>query len=245
MPYILEALNIAKTFDDKEVLKDVSLQVKEGEVISLIGASGSGKTTFLRCLNLLTEPTTGKVIFNGKDLTDPATNLDDLRLDIGMVFQNFNLFNNKNVLKNLTLGPIELLKMSKEKAEEIAFLNLEKVGMREFANRSVNTLSGGQKQRIAIARALCMSPRIMLFDEPTSALDPEMTGEVLSVMKKLASEGMTMIIATHEMDFAREVSDRVIFMDAGVIAEEGSPEVIFTNPSKERTRAFLKRLNIV
>ena len=245
MSLILEALNIAKEFSDKVVLKDVSLSVEEGEVISLIGASGSGKTTFLRCLNFLTEPTNGHVIFNGSDLTDKKTNLDTLRLDIGMVFQNFNLFNNKDVLGNCVLGPTELLKMSKAEAKELALYNLNKVGLLEFANRSVATLSGGQKQRLAIARALCMKPRIMLFDEPTSALDPEMTGEVLNVMKTLAKEGMTMIIATHEMDFAREVSDRVIFMDGGVIVEEGRPEILFSNPTKERTKAFLKRLAVL
>lgn len=242
MKYILEALNVAKTYDDKEVLKDVSLHVKEGSVISLIGASGSGKTTFLRCLNLLNEPSAGRILFLGEDLTDPKTDINKLRLNIGMVFQNFNLFNNKTVLGNLTLGPRKLLEISKTEAEQVAFENLTKVGMGEFSNRNVNTLSGGQKQRVAIARALCMNPRIMLFDEPTSALDPEMTGEVLGVMKKLAEEGMTMIIATHEMDFAREVSNHIVFMEDGVIVEEGSPKQIFENPQKERTRAFLRKL---
>lgn len=242
MKYILEALNVAKTFNRKEVLKDVTLHVKEGEVISLIGASGSGKTTFLRCLNLLTEPNAGRILFLGEDLTDPKTNIDKLRLNIGMVFQNFNLFNNKTVLGNLTLGPRKLLKMSKEDAEQIALENLKKVGMNDFSNRHVDTLSGGQKQRVAIARALSMSPQIMLFDEPTSALDPEMTGEVLAVMKKLAEEGMTMIIATHEMDFAREVSDWIVFMEDGVVVEEGTPQQIFENPKKERTRDFLRKL---
>ncbi len=243
MTYILEALNVAKTFEDKTVLKDVSLHVKEGEVISLIGSSGSGKTTFLRCLNLLTEPTSGNILFLGEDLTNPHTNLDALRLNIGMVFQNFNLFNHKSVLENCTLGPIKLLKLTKEEAIARANINLAKVGMSEFSHRSVLTLSGGQKQRVAIARALCMAPRIMLFDEPTSALDPEMTGEVLTVMKKLAEEGMTMIVATHEMDFAREVSNRVIFMEGGVIVEAGSPSDIFNNPSKERTKNFIKKLS--
>lgn len=242
MKYILEALNVAKTFNRKEVLKDVTLHVKEGEVISLIGASGSGKTTFLRCLNLLTEPNAGRILFLGEDLTDPKTNIDKLRLNIGMVFQNFNLFNNKTVLGNLTLGPRKLLKLTKEDSEQIALENLRKVGMNDFSNRHVDTLSGGQKQRVAIARALSMNPRIMLFDEPTSALDPEMTGEVLAVMKKLAEEGMTMIIATHEMDFAREVSDWIVFMEDGVVVEEGTPQQIFENPKKERTRGFLRKL---
>ena len=242
MNYILEAKNLNKTFNDKEVLRDVSLSVSEGEVISLIGASGSGKTTFLRCLNLLNEPTHGSVFFLEEDLTNPKTDINKLRLSIGMVFQNFNLFNNKTVLGNLTLGPRKLLKMSKLDAENLAKEHLEKVGMIDFAHRHVQTLSGGQKQRVAIARALCMKPRILLFDEPTSALDPEMTGEVLSVMKKLALEGMTMIVATHEMDFAREVSNRIIFMEDGVIVEEGTPEQIFGNPAKERTKNFLKKL---
>ncbi|MFA5687336.1 MAG: amino acid ABC transporter ATP-binding protein [Bacilli bacterium] len=242
MKYIIEALNVAKTFDGKNVLKDVTMRVKEGEVISLIGASGSGKTTFLRCLNLLTEPSDGRILFLGEDLTNPKTNIDKLRLNIGMVFQNFNLFKNKTVMGNLTLGPRKLLKMSKEEARLIATENLMKVGMSDFSHRHVDTLSGGQKQRVAIARALSMNPRIMLFDEPTSALDPEMTGEVLAVIKKLAEEGMTLIIATHEMDFAREVSDRVIFMEDGVIVEEGTSIQIFEHPTKERTRDFMRKL---
>ena len=245
MDYILEALNIAKQFSDKVVLKDVTLQVKEGEVISLIGASGSGKTTFLRCLNLLNEPTNGQVIFKGNDLTDPHTNLNKLRLEIGMVFQNFNLFNNKTVLGNCMVGPMQLLHLSQAEAKKVALANLDKVGMLDFADRNVQRLSGGQKQRVAIARALCMQPSIMLFDEPTSALDPEMTGEVLNVMKTLAAEGMTMIIATHEMEFAKEVSSRVVFMDGGLIVEEGHPSFIFKNPKMDRTKAFLKRLSIV
>lgn len=243
MSYLLEALHVAKTFNGKEVLKDVTLRVKEGEVISLIGASGSGKTTFLRCLNLLNEPTEGQIIFMGEDLTNPATDLDKLRQKVGMVFQNFNLFNNKTVLGNVTLGPEKLLGLTKEAAKERAETNLQKVGMKDFGHRSVKLLSGGQKQRVAIARTLAMEPRIILFDEPTSALDPEMTGEVLAVMKKLAAEGMTMIIATHEMDFAREVSDRVIFMEAGVIVEEGTPDEIFTRPTKARTKDFLRRVS--
>lgn len=242
MEYIIEALSVAKTFDGKDVLKDVTMHVKEGEVISLIGASGSGKTTFLRCLNLLTEPSDGRILFLGEDLTNPKTNIDKLRLNIGMVFQNFNLFKNKTVMGNLTLGPRKLLKMSKEEAELIAKENLMKVGMSDFSHRHVETLSGGQKQRVAIARALSMNPRIMLFDEPTSALDPEMTSEVLAVIKKLAEEGMTLIIATHEMDFAREVSDRVVFMEDGVIVEEGTSTQIFEHPKRERTRDFLRKL---
>ncbi len=242
MEYIIEALSVAKTFDGKDVLKDVTMHVKEGEVISLIGASGSGKTTFLRCLNLLTEPSDGRILFLGEDLTNPKTDIDKLRLNIGMVFQNFNLFKNKTVMGNLTLGPRKLLKMSKEEAELIAKENLMKVGMSDFSHRHVETLSGGQKQRVAIARALSMNPRIMLFDEPTSALDPEMTSEVLAVIKKLAEEGMTLIIATHEMDFAREVSDRVVFMEDGVIVEEGTSTQIFEHPKRERTRDFLRKL---
>ncbi|MCF7930160.1 MAG: amino acid ABC transporter ATP-binding protein [Acholeplasmataceae bacterium] len=238
---ILEIKNIHKHFDDQLVLNGINLDVKEQEVITIIGSSGSGKTTLLRCLNLLNEPDDGHIFYLGSDLMDPKTNLEQLRMHIGMVFQSFNLFNNKNVLQNCTLGPIKLLGKTKEEAEEIAKLYLNKVGMQDFIYAKVGLLSGGQKQRVAIARALSMSPNIMLFDEPTSALDPEMVGEVLAVIKKLANEGMTMVIVTHEMAFAKEVSDRVVFMDQGVIAEMGTPNQLFNHPKEERTKAFLKR----
>jgi len=238
---ILEIKNIHKHFDDQLVLNGIDLDVKEQEVITIIGSSGSGKTTLLRCLNLLNEPDDGHIFYLGSDLMDPKTNLEQLRMHIGMVFQSFNLFNNKNVLQNCTLGPIKLLEKTKEEAEEIARLYLNKVGMQDFIYAKVGLLSGGQKQRVAIARALSMSPNIMLFDEPTSALDPEMVGEVLAVIKKLANEGMTMVIVTHEMAFAKEVSDRVVFMDQGVIAEIGTPNQLFNHPKEERTKAFLKR----
>ena len=241
MPNILKVVNLKKQFDDKEVLKDISFEVNEGEVVTIIGASGSGKTTFLRCLNLLNEPDSGHIYFEGKDLMDPKTDLDDLRLRMGMVFQNFNLFNNKNVIDNCTLAPIKLLKLSKKDAIERALIYLKRVGLDDFAYRKISTLSGGQKQRVAIARALCMHPKIMLFDEPTSALDPEMVGEVLEVIKSLAKDGMTMIIVTHEMAFAKEVSSRVVFMDDGFVVEEGKPSEIFNNPKEERTKLFLKR----
>ncbi len=239
--HILEIRNIHKHFDDQLVLNGINLDVSEKEVVTIIGASGSGKTTLLRCLNLLNEPDDGHIYFLGSDLMDPKTNLEQLRMHIGMVFQQFNLFNNKNVLNNCTLGPIKLLGQSKAEAEETAITFLKKVGMQDFIHSPVGLLSGGQKQRVAIARALCMNPKIMLFDEPTSALDPEMVGEVLSVIKTLANEGMTMVIVTHEMAFAKEVSDRIVFMDQGVIAEIGTPEIILNTPKEARTKAFLKR----
>lgn len=238
---ILEIMNIHKRFGQQMVLNGVDLDVFEKEVVAIIGSSGSGKTTLLRCINLLNEPDDGHIYFMGSDLMNPKTNLEELRMHIGMVFQSFNLFNNKTVLQNLTLAPIKLLKQSKEEAKENAMNFLNKVGMQSFANQRVNLLSGGQKQRVAIARALCMNPTIMLFDEPTSALDPEMVGEVLAVIKQLAKEGMTMVIVTHEMAFAEEVADRVVFMDQGVIAEMGTPQEILQNPKEERTKAFLKR----
>ncbi|MBU1093419.1 MAG: amino acid ABC transporter ATP-binding protein [Firmicutes bacterium] len=238
---MLEIKNIHKHFDDQLVLNGINLDVQEKEVVTIIGSSGSGKTTLLRCLNLLTEPDDGHIYYLGSDLMDPKTNLEQLRMHIGMVFQSFNLFNNKNVLQNCSLGPIKLLGKSKEEAEEIARVYLTKVGMQDFINSKVTLLSGGQKQRVAIARALCMNPNIMLFDEPTSALDPEMVGEVLAVIKQLAKEGMTMVIVTHEMAFAKDVSDRVVFMDQGVIAEIGTPDQLFNHPKEERTKAFLKR----
>ena len=238
---ILEIQNIHKRFGQQYVLNGINLDVYEKEVVTIIGSSGSGKTTLLRCLNLLNEPDDGHIFFMGSDLMDPKTNLEALRMHIGMVFQSFNLFNQKTVLDNCILAPIKLLKLSKEEAIDRAMTFLKKVGMQDFAHQQASRLSGGQKQRVAIARALCMNPTIMLFDEPTSALDPEMVGEVLQIMKNLANEGMTMVIVTHEMAFAKEVSDRVVFMDQGVIAEMGKPEEILVNPKEERTRSFLKR----
>jgi putative lysine transport system ATP-binding protein len=239
--HILEIRNVHKHFGSQLVLNGVDLDVSEKEVVTIIGSSGSGKTTLLRCINLLNEPDDGHIYFMGSDLMDPKTDLEKLRMHIGMVFQSFNLFNNKTALQNCILGPMKLLKQSKEEATENAMRYLTKVGMQNFAHQQVTRLSGGQKQRVAIARALAMNPTIMLFDEPTSALDPEMVGEVLSVMKDLAKEGMTMVIVTHEMGFAEEVSDRIVFMDQGVIAEMGAPQEILKNPKEERTKAFLKR----
>lgn len=241
MNEILKLENLEKSFGSLQVLKDINLSVHQGEVVTVIGASGSGKSTMLRCINLLEEPDAGHIYFEGEDLTDLSTDINKLREDIGMVFQSFNLFPNMNVLDNCTLAPVQLKKMTKQEAEAVAEERLIQVGLKEFIHASTKTLSGGQKQRVAIARALCMSPKIMLFDEPTSALDPEIVAEVLDVMKKLAEEGMTMVVVTHEMTFAREVSDRVVFMDKGIILEEGKPSQIFTSPKNERTRDFLKR----
>ena len=234
--------HLNKVFGTHEVLKDISFSVQSGEVVTIIGSSGSGKSTLLRCVNLLEKPTSGEILYNGKNILDEDTNIYEYRTHLGMVFQQFNLFNNLNVLENCTVGPIKVLKKSKEEAEEIAKGFLEKVGMSAYLNARPRQLSGGQKQRVAIARALSMQPDVLLFDEPTSALDPEMVNEVLETMKSLAHTGLTMIIVTHEMEFARDVSDRVIFMDKGVIAEEGTAEQIFTNPQKERTKEFLMRI---
>ena len=234
--------HLNKVFGTHEVLKDISFSVQSGEVVTIIGSSGSGKSTLLRCVNLLEKPTSGEILYNGKNILDEDTNIYEYRTHLGMVFQQFNLFNNFNVLENCTVGPIKVLKKSKEEAEEIAKGFLEKVGMSAYLNARPRQLSGGQKQRVAIARALSMQPDVLLFDEPTSALDPEMVNEVLETMKSLAHTGLTMIIVTHEMEFARDVSDRVIFMDKGVIAEEGTAEQIFTNPQKERTKEFLMRV---
>ena len=234
--------HLNKVFGTHEVLKDISFSVQSGEVVTIIGSSGSGKSTLLRCVNLLEKPTSGEILYNGKNILDEDTNIYEFRTHLGMVFQQFNLFNNLNVLENCTVGPIKVLKKSKEEAEKIAKGFLEKVGMSAYLNARPRQLSGGQKQRVAIARALSMQPDVLLFDEPTSALDPEMVNEVLETMKSLAHTGLTMIIVTHEMEFARDVSDRVIFMDKGVIAEEGSAEQIFTNPQKERTKEFLMRV---
>lgn len=234
--------HLNKVFGTHEVLKDISFSVESGEVVTIIGSSGSGKSTLLRCVNLLEKPTSGEILYNGKNILDENTNIYEYRTHLGMVFQQFNLFNNLNVLENCTVGPIKVLKKSKEEAEKIAKGFLEKVGMSAYLNARPRQLSGGQKQRVAIARALSMQPAVLLFDEPTSALDPEMVNEVLETMKSLAHTGLTMIIVTHEMEFARDVSDRVIFMDKGVIAEEGTAEQIFTNPQKERTKEFLMRV---
>ncbi len=232
---------LRKSFGDLEVLSDINLDVMPGQVVTIIGASGSGKSTLLRCVNLLETPDAGHVWFHGEDLTAEHVDVNRLREKIGMVFQGFNLFNNMNVLDNCTLAPVTLKKMRKAEAEEVAMRHLDSVGLADFARADVGNLSGGQKQRVAIARALCMNPEIMLFDEPTSALDPEIVGEVLSVMRELADGGMTMVVVTHEMAFAREVSDEVVFMDKGVIAEKGSPEELFRNPQEPRTREFLAR----
>ena len=234
--------HLNKVFGTHEVLKDISFSVQSAEVVTIIGSSGSGKSTLLRCVNLLEKPTSGEILYNGKNILDDDTNIYEYRTHLGMVFQQFNLFNNLNVLENCTVGPIKVLKKSKEEAEKIAKSFLEKVGMSAYLNARPRQLSGGQKQRVAIARALSMQPAVLLFDEPTSALDPEMVNEVLETMKSLAHTGLTMIIVTHEMEFARDVSDRVIFMDKGVIAEEGTAEQIFTNPQKERTKEFLMRV---
>ena len=237
---MIEVKNLKISFGDLHVLKDVSIHIKQGEKIVVIGPSGSGKSTFLRCLNRLENPSGGSILFEGKDMTSPDTDLDIPRRKMGMVFQNFNLFPHLTVMQNITLAPVTLKLKSQEEAEKEAIRLLERVGLTEKANVYPSTLSGGQKQRIAIVRALAMEPDVMLFDEPTSALDPEMVGEVLNVMKDLAKEGMTMVVVTHEMGFAREVADRVLFMNGGYIEEEGSPEQIFQNPKSERLQQFLK-----
>ena len=234
--------HLEKTFGKIEVLKDISNDIYEGEVVVVIGPSGSGKSTFLRCLNRLEEPTGGTIIVDGYDISDKKVNINKVRENIGMVFQHFNLFNNLNVLQNLMLAPVDVKKMTKEEAKEKALKMLDRVGLSDKIDAFPSELSGGQKQRVAIARALCMNPDIMLFDEPTSALDPEMVGEVLQVMKKLAAEGMTMVVVTHEMGFAREVADRVVFMADGKILEEGSPSDIFDHPQDPRLQDFLSKV---
>lgn len=234
--------NLEKRFGDLEVLKDISTDIYEGEVVVVIGPSGSGKSTFLRCLNRLEESSGGEIVVDGYNISHKGVNINKMRENIGMVFQHFNLFNNLNVLKNLMLAPVDLKKATKEEAKEQAINMLEKVGLSDKADAFPSQLSGGQKQRVAIARALCMNPDIMLFDEPTSALDPEMVGEVLQVMKQLAADGMTMVIVTHEIGFAREVADRVIFMDGGYIVEEGTPEDVLSNPQAQRTKDFLEKV---
>lgn len=239
---LIKVDNLCKSFGDTAVLKGINAEIDKGDVMVVIGASGSGKSTFLRCLNLLEEPTSGSIFFEGVDITDASVNINIHRQKMGMVFQQFNLFPHMTVLKNMTLAPVKLLKMPNEDAEKKARELLERVGLSDRAESFPSQLSGGQKQRVAIVRALAMSPDVMLFDEPTSALDPEMVGEVLDVMKSLAEEGMTMVVVTHEMGFAREVASRVIFMDEGKIMETGTPEEIFTNPQNERTKAFLSKV---
>ncbi len=239
---MINVRNLVKNFEGIDVLKGVDVDINKGDVICVIGASGSGKSTFLRCLNLLEKPTSGQIIFEGNDLTDKKVDLNLHRQKMGMVFQQFNLFPHMTILENMTCAPIMLKKISKVDAEARAMELLARVGLEDRALSYPNQLSGGQKQRVAIVRALCMDPDVMLFDEPTSALDPEMVGEVLDVMKELAAIGMTMVVVTHEMGFAREVSNRVIFLDDGVIAEEGTPEQIFDNPQCDRLKTFLSKV---
>ena len=239
---IISVKGLKKNFENIEVLKGIDIDIHKGDVVCVIGASGSGKSTFLRCLNLLENPTGGSIFFEGVDLTQEKVDLNLHRQKMGMVFQQFNLFPHLTILGNLTLAPMMLKKLSREQAEEKAMALLARVGLADRANDYPGQLSGGQKQRVAIVRALCMEPDVMLFDEPTSALDPEMVGEVLDVMKELAKEGMTMVVVTHEMGFAREVSNRVMFMDEGIIMEEGAPEDIFANPKSERLQTFLSKV---
>ena len=237
---LIKTEDLKKSFDKVDVLKGISTEIKKGEVVVVIGPSGCGKSTFLRCLNLLESPTSGKIFFEGDDLTDTSVNVNQHRMKMGMVFQQFNLFPHMTILKNLTLAPMKLLKKSRAEAEKKAMELLATVGLEDRADAYPAQLSGGQKQRVAIVRALCMDPDVMLFDEPTSALDPEMVGEVLNVMKDLAKSGMTMVVVTHEMGFAREVANRVLFMSDGIIEEEGEPHELFQNPQSPRTQQFLK-----
>ena len=238
---ILQVNHLSKSFGSHEVLKDIDFTVAPGDVTSIIGASGSGKSTLLRCINLLETPTSGEILYHGTDITGPKVNAASYRSHVGMVFQSFNLFNNMTVLENCMVGQIKVLKKSKEAARAHAMEYLEKVGMAPYINARPRQISGGQKQRVAIARALAMDPEVLLFDEPTSALDPEMVGEVLNVMQALAQEGMTMLVVTHEMAFARDVSNHVVYMNQGVICEEGTPEEVFGNPQKQETKDFLSR----
>ena len=239
---LIKTENLQKSFGEIEVLKGIDTEIKKGEVVVIIGPSGSGKSTFLRTLNLLEEPTGGHIYFEGTDITDPKVNINVHRQKMGMVFQQFNLFPNMTVLKNMTIAPVKLKKATKAEAEERALALLDRVGLKDRANAYPSQLSGGQKQRVAIVRALCMQPDVMLFDEPTSALAPEMVGEGLDVMKTLANEGMTMAVVTHEMGFAREVADRVLFIDQGIIMEEGTPEEVFGNPKSPRLKDFLSKV---
>lgn len=238
---IIEIEHLVKRFGQLEVLKDVSLSVNKGEVISIIGSSGSGKSTLLRCINLLESYQSGLIKFESKDILSSIKGINQYRAQVGMIFQSFNLFSHLSVLENCVIGQVKVLKKKRAEAEQLAMEILDKVGLASFANASVMTLSGGQKQRVAIARTLCMEPKVLLFDEPTSALDPEMVGEVLQVIKSLAKEHRTMMIVTHEMAFAKEVSDRVLFMDNGIILEEGTPDQLFNHPKQERTKEFLQR----
>lgn len=241
MEYIFEIENLEKSFGDNEVLKDINFKVKKGEVVSIIGSSGSGKSTLLRCINLLEEPNGGKIKYHGENILDDVS-INNYRTKVGMVFQSFNLFNNMSVLENCVIGQVKVLKKSRQEAVKLAEEFLQKVGMYPFKDAKPTSLSGGQKQRVAIARSLAMNPEVLLFDEPTSALDPEMVNEVLNVMRDLAEEGLTMLVVTHEMGFAREVGDRILFMDGGYIVEEGSPEEVFGNPKNERTQNFLAKV---
>ena len=239
---IIRVCDLKKSFGDLQVLRGINTEVDRGEVVVVIGPSGSGKSTFLRCLNLLETPTAGSIYVDGAEITDPKCDINLHRQKMGMVFQHFNLFNNMTILRNMTLAPMTLLKKSREDAEAQAMALLRRVGLEDKANAYPSQLSGGQKQRIAIVRALCMDPEVMLFDEPTSALDPEMVGEVLDVMKELARDGMTMVVVTHEMGFAREVGSRVLFMEEGVIMEEDEPQEFFANPKSERLKSFLSKV---
>lgn len=241
MEQIIEIRHLKKHFGSLQVLHDIDFAIEKGEVVTIIGSSGSGKSTMLRCINMLETPSGGEILFHGKNIAEKGMNVNQYRSRVGMVFQNFNLFSNKTVLQNCMIGQVKVLKKSKEEARETAMYYLKKVGMDQFANAGSIQLSGGQKQRVAIARALCMQPEVLLFDEPTSALDPEMVGDILDVIKELAKENMTMIIVTHEMAFAKDVSTRVVFMDEGVIAEQGTPKQIFEDPQQERTKTFLSR----
>ena len=238
---VIELVHLQKQFGENTVLRDINLSVSKGEVLSIIGASGSGKSTMLRCINLLETPTSGQILYHGKDITGHDMNLSQYRAKVGMVFQSFNLFNNMTALNNCITGQVSVLKRNREEAEAIAMKYLERVGMAPYINARPSQLSGGQKQRVAIARALAMEPEALLFDEPTSALDPQMVGEVLDVMRSLAEDGLTMIVVTHEMAFARDVSSNVVFMSGGVICEEGKPHDIFENPQNPKTREFLTR----
>ena len=242
METIIKVEHLSKKFGDNEVLIDINYEIKQGEVVVIIGPSGSGKSTFLRCMNLLETPTSGQILFEGQDITDPKNDIFKMREKMGMVFQNFNLFPNMSVLDNITLSPVKVKKENKQAAETYAKELLQTVGLPDKANAYPQSLSGGQQQRIAIAIALAMKPDVMLFDEPTSALDPEMVGEVLGVMQRLAKEGMTMVIVTHEMGFAKEVGDKIVFMDGGYIVEEGTPEEVFGNPQHNRTKDFLSKV---
>ncbi|CAN7681804.1 amino acid ABC transporter ATP-binding protein [Paenibacillus sp. LjRoot153] len=242
MTALIEVKNLKKAFGDNVVLRDISTKIKHQEVLVVIGPSGSGKSTFLRCLNLLEEPNGGTITIDGRNLMDPTNKINEIRMELGMVFQRFHLFPHMKVVDNIMLAPIQVRKWPEDKARKKALELLAKVGLADKANALPDSLSGGQAQRVAIARALAMEPKIMLFDEPTSALDPEMVGEVLNVMKQLAQEGMTMVVVTHEMGFAREVGDRVMFMEQGVIVEEGSPQQIFEAPTQERTKSFLSKV---